>query len=271
MNPKILKLCAWSGIICISLMALGFALIAGFIPPPSPSDSAEATANLFIGHANSIRFGMIISMIASALLMPFAVAITLQMRRIEGPHSALAFIQLGLGAIFVLEFIYLIFFWQVATFRNERSPEIIQLLNDMAWIPFVGLSSTLVMQSTVFGVSILMDKRKQPIFPRWVGYFNIFAALMFVPGTFNVFFKTGPFAWDGFLAFYLPVGIFVIWMILNSWRLLKAVDHQLQEGPVIYDSGADSLAPTIAALSMEVSQLRKELDQISAKVITVRL
>ena len=71
-------------------------------------------------------------------------------------EAALALIELGMGALFVLEFIYLLFFWQAATFRVERAPELIQLLNDMAWIPFIGISSTLIMQAMVFGWAILV-------------------------------------------------------------------------------------------------------------------
>ena len=268
MNQKILKMCAWSGVAAIVVMGLGFALIAGFIPPPPPGDSAAQTAKLFIEHANAIRIGMIISMVASALLMPFAVSITLQMRRIEGAHSALAFIQLGMGAIFVLEFIYLIFFWETATFRLDRSPELIQLLNDMAWIPFVGLSSTLVMQSAVFGTAILIDKRGSPIFPRWMGYFNLWAALMFVPGTFNVFFLGGPLAWDGLLAFYIPVGVFVMWMIINSIYLAKAVDHQLLEESAATIEDA-SIPLSTAALAAEVSRLRSEVERLAARIGSV--
>lgn len=266
MGAKTLKLCAWSGVACIVLMALGFAVIAGFIPPPSPNDSVLQTARLFIEHKDAIRIGMILSMISSALLMPFAVSITVQMRRIEGPHSPLAFVQLGLGSIFVLEFIYLIFFWQVATFRADRAPEIIQLLNDMAWIPFVGLSSTLILQSAVFGWVILTDRRERPILPRWLGYFNIFAALMFVPGTFNVFFKTGPFAWDGLFAFYIPVAVFVVWLMLNSWFLVKAVDQQVQEAASVPGGARDGLIPNAVAMASDIAELRKEVERLSALV-----
>ncbi len=261
MNPTILRLCGWSGVAAMVLMGIGFAFMAGFIPPPPPSDSIEQTAHLFIENRYAIRGGMIISMVASAFLMPFAVAITLQMRRIEGRYSALAFIQLGLGAIFVLEFIYLIFFWQVATFRVDRAPELIQLLNDMAWVPFVGLSSTLVGQAAVFGWAILIDSRAKPIFPRWLGYFNLWAALMFVPGTFNVFFLKGPLAWDGWLAFYFPVAVFVVWMILLSIYLVKAVDHQIEE---------ESSSGTSGDPAAEIARLRAELDQLAARISAPR-
>jgi hypothetical protein len=52
---------------------------------------------------------------------------------------------------------------------------------------------------------------------------------MFTPGSFNMFFKTGPLAWDGLVGFYMPIAVFAIWMPVVSWALLKAVDHQVDE------------------------------------------
>ena len=276
-NVRLLKLCAWSGVAAIVVMGVGFAGVAGFVPPPSPDDSAQETANFFNDNQSSIRFGMILSMVASALLMPFAVALTVQIRRIEGRHSPLAWINLGLGSIFVLEFIYLLFFWQTATFRGERSAEAIQTLNDMAWIPFVGLSSTLILQCIVIGVAILMDRRDQPVFPRWAGYYNLWVALMFTPGTFNVFFKDGPLAWDGLIAFYIPIAVFVVWMILMPRLLLRAVDQQAEEegltmgagipaapsGHVVASDGNGETAPTNAELAREVARLREEVARVT--------
>ena len=133
-------------------------------------------------------------------------------------------IEFGSGALFVLEFIYLIFFWQTATFRVDRAPELIQLLNDMAWIPFVGITATAATQVVCFGIAVLIDRRERPIFPRWLGYYNLWVALMFTPGTFNVFFHNGPLAWNGIIAWYLPLVVFATWMIVNPIYLSKAVD-----------------------------------------------
>jgi hypothetical protein len=278
-NAQILRLCAWSGLAAIVVMAVGFGAVAGFIPPPSPDDPAQETADFFNDNQSSIRFGMILSMVASALLMPFAVALTVQIRRIEGRHSPLAWINLGLGSIFVLEFIYLLFFWQTATFRDDRTPELIQAFNDMAWIPFVGLSSTLILQCIVVGVAILLDRRSEPIFPRWAGYFNLWVALMFTPGTFNVFFKDGPLAWDGIIAFYMPIAVFVVWMCVMPWLLNRAVDQQVTEeeggvsmghgipaassGHVVAEMDNGDADPTTAELAAEVARLREEVARVT--------
>lgn len=224
MNHFILKICSWSGLVAVILIGLSF-WGAGFIPIPPPNLSSMQTAALIIENRNAIRFGMIVAMAASALLVPYAVAMTIQMRRIEGEHSPLAYIQLGAGSLLALEFIYLLFFWQVATFRVDRAPELIELLNDMAWVPFVGLSSTLILQALVFGVAILAYKSSTAIFPRWLGYFSLFSGLSFVPGTFNVFFMSGPLAWNGIIAIYIPATIYLIWTAVNCLYMAKAVDN----------------------------------------------
>jgi len=259
MNRTVHKFCAWSGVLLLIIMAVGFVLMAGYIPTRSPSQSATETAQFIIGNRTTIRWGMIVTMFSAALLQPFYTEIALQMRRIEGRYPALALIQFGLGTLLVLEFIYLIFFWQTATYRVERSPELIQLLNDMAWIPFVGLSSTVVLGVAVFGIAILLDRRSKPVFPRWLGYFNLWCALMFTPGTFNVFFHSGVLAWNGILAWYLPVAVFATWLVVVSIYLSKAVDTMDLD---------TSVAPqTTPADGDELARLRADVDQLLARAV----
>jgi hypothetical protein len=262
MNRTIHKFCAWSGTLCLITMAIGFVLIAGFVPTRSPGQSALETAQFIIDTRTRIRWGMILSMFSASLLMTYAVSMMIHMRRIEGRHSALAFIQFGLGAIFVLEFIYLLFFWQTATFRVDRAPELIQLLNDMAWIPFVGLTSTAVVQVACFGLAVLLDRRERPIFPRWLGYYNLWVALMFTPGTFNVFFKDGPLAWNGIVAWYLPLVVFACWLIINPIYLSKAVDTMELDEPLAMSAGATS---GNGQGSAELRQLRADVDGLLAR------
>ena len=134
-----------------------------------------------------------------------------------------------MGAIFVLEFIYMVFFWQVATFRVDRSPEIVQTLNDMAWIQFVGLTSTATVQAVAMGVAMLGDRGRRTVFPRWAGYFNLWCAALFTPGCVNVFFKDGPLAWNGLLAWYLPVAVFGLWVVVNAVLVLKGISRQAED------------------------------------------
>ena len=73
------------------------------------------------------------------------------------------------------------------------------------------------------GLAIVSDNHERPVFARWLGYFNIWVAILFLPGGLITFFKSGPFAWNGLLAFWLPLTVFFLWYIVMFFALLKAI------------------------------------------------
>jgi hypothetical protein len=256
MSAKAQRACLLCGFGLVVLFFVGFWALAGFLTPPSPMDSGEQILQLFAGHRNRIRTGLMVTMFAAALLVPWSAAMFVQLRRGEGRFSPLPYVQMLCGTLFSLEFIYLIMFWQTAAFREDISPELARTLNDMAWIPFVGLTSTAVVQAFALGFSMLGDQRAAPVFPRWAGYFNVWVALMFTPGSLCVFFKDGPFAYDGVLAWYLPVAVFTVWLPLNTVLCLRAVRAQ---------EAAYAGAPAeVEDLALQLAQVRQELDRVSA-------
>jgi hypothetical protein len=86
--------------------------------------------------------------------------------------------------------------------------------------------STAALQNILIGVCALMDKRTQPVFPRWVGFFNFWMAFLLIPGGLLVFFKTGPFAWNGLLAFWLPASIYLFWLAVMTVVMRKAIKRE---------------------------------------------
>jgi hypothetical protein len=257
MNARAQRLCAWSGVACIGLFFLGFWVIGGFIPPPSPRLTGEQLSELFTTDQTRIRIGMIVSIFASALLASWAASISTQMRRMEGPHSVLAWTNLAVGAIFVLEFIFSLIIWQSMTYR-PREPDTLLAMNDTAWFLFVCITSTPALQALVMGIAVLSDRTH--VFPRWVGYFDLWVVVLFMPGTIAVFFKDGPFAWNGLLTWYVPLGVFAVWMCTNTAMVLRAVKAQEVAGPEPGPAG-----PDVAVLAAEVRALRAELDRMSAR------
>lgn len=223
MNTSTQRLCTWLGLAFIPLFLIGFGAIAGFIPPPSPGDSAEQVARMFDADRDRIRIGMWITTGASALLACFFASITVQLRRIEGERAPLATTQAIAGACAVLEFIFPLLVWQTAAYRSGRSAESVQLLNDLAWLPFLGIISTYLVQVFAIAVVILRDKSASPVFPRWAAYLNIWAGFGVASGSLVVFTQTGPFAWNGILAFWLLVVAFFVWMAAMGALLLRAI------------------------------------------------
>src|SRR6266702_2150887 len=88
-------------------------------------------------------------------------------------------------------------FWLVAAFRPERNPDLIQLLNDLAWMSFTAPVGTVVVQNLCLALAVRIDSRTAPIFPRWVAPFSVATAVAMIPAAAAAVVRTGPLAWDG--------------------------------------------------------------------------
>jgi hypothetical protein len=250
-SRRIQKACIWAGPAMGVLFVVGFA-VAGFFPPPSPNKTAADAAAMIDEHRTAIRIGIAICLASCPLLMPFLASFTIQMKRIEGARPIMAYTQLALGALATIEFVIPYVFMLVSTYRPDQSPDVTRALYDIGWFFFLGVVSTFVLQLVLFGVAVLIDRREKPIFPRWLGYVNVWLAIMFAPASLLVFFKTGPLAWNGLLVWWVPVFAFLVWFLPNFVCLLRAVDADDGE-----TSGRDAL------LESEVAELRARLDALS--------
>lgn len=55
---------------------------------------------------------------------------------------------------------------------------------------------------------------------------NIWVVILFLPAGIITLFKTGPFAWDGLIAFWIPALVFFICAFAMCALLLKAIRWQ---------------------------------------------
>jgi hypothetical protein len=245
----------------VAIWGIGF-LVAGFFPLPSPSDSAQAVAQMYAEDGTAIRIGLALTLVCSGLLAPFIGVISAQMRRIEGNNSPLAFAQLALGALLIIEFVFPMMILQVAAYRGERPDADIQVIHDLGWMLFVGVVCTAIMQLIVIGVVILQDHRAQPLFPRWAGYFNFWAALLIAGPSLIPFFRTGPFAWNGLFSSSIGVTAFAVWLFVMARLLLRAIDRD-------DESDGISTRHRVELLTTEVTALRTEIARVAALAGTV--
>lgn len=217
------RVCVWSGALFAMLFFLGFGVIARYIPPPSPTRGAGEVAEFYRDHANAIRLGMVISMYALVFFVPFAAAISVQLKRIEGEHTPLTYAQLGIGCTLPVAFFPALYYFQVAAFRPERAQETIQTLNDMGWLPFTGIIYAIFVQNIVIALAVLSDRRATPVYPRWFGYFCVWTALLYCPASLDVFFQDGPLAWNGLFSWWLSLIAFFVWIVVTVVVTLRAI------------------------------------------------
>jgi hypothetical protein len=228
-NTRNQLICLWCGPVALGIFLVGFWFVAGFVPPPSPNDTALEVQRIYQDDTDAIRIGLILSMIGGGLTAPFVAAISTQMSRVEGTYKPLTYTQLGTGMLGVLLFILPIAVMQVAAFRPDRDPQEIQTLQDLAWIPFIGAYPAVWIQAIAVGLCAFSDTEGK-VFPRWSGYFSLWVALGFMGSSLLYFFKTGPFAWNGVFAFWLPLSVFGAWFVVFFVILRQAILRQAAEG-----------------------------------------
>jgi hypothetical protein len=232
MSTRTQRLFVWSGLGCLVLMGVGLLFFARCVPPPAPTRSAAEIVAFYSDNPVRMRTGFAVAMFGSALFLPFIVVLFLQMQRIEGRPSPWAYLQLAAGVADLFVFILPLMILQTAVYRiDELAPETVRMLNDMAWILFVGPPSMIVLQMISVGGVVLQDKAAVPLLPRWVGYYNLWAALVSACGTTVPFFKTGPLAWDGLFTYWIPVAAFVGFVAVNGMALHRGLRTETP-GPV---------------------------------------
>jgi hypothetical protein len=230
MEARVQRVLIWGGPGMVVLWLGAFICVAGYIPPSDPAASAEQIVQLYAQNTAAIRIGLVISMLGSALLVPYAIAISGQLKRIEGA-KALADTQMVSCALLSLEFITPIGIWMAAAFRFEdRAADVTRAIHDIGWILFMTVIWSLWVQLVAIGTAILIDRKPDPTFPRWIGYLNFWVAFLILPAGTVLFFKSGPFAWNGFFGIYVPLAAFLAWFVSMTWRVHGNLTRQIAEG-----------------------------------------
>ena len=229
-NTRAGLLCTWAGPAFVVLYSAGM-LIAGLFPPTRPKDSAEQVALFFVENHAMIGLGTILMCFGAGFIAVWAVAIAVQIRRTELGSPLMTYASLASAFFVAIDASLIPTLWAVVSFRaGEISPDIVLILNDMGWFLFLfpwqlggGIWFIAV------GLAILWDKNPQPVYPRWAGWASLWFCVMTFPAGLIVFFKSGPFAYNGILAFYVPLGVLFIWVIAMTVVTLKAFNEQSEQ------------------------------------------
>ncbi len=193
-------------------------IMVGLLPPMSPMRTAEQVAQFWSTNTGLKRVGLVIMLAAAGLQAPFGALIAVRIRQMEGGrYSALAYTQLVGTGLAVVAILMPTFAFAAASYRPERDPQITQALNDLGWLPFIMNWPAATIQCLVVGFAIFGAAKE--VWPRWLGYFNVWCAFIFAAGGLVVLFKDGVFAWNGLVAFWLVAVFFGVWFLVMSWQL----------------------------------------------------
>lgn len=229
MSTRGQRILLWTAPPAMALFALAYLLFPVFSPPLSPTLTPEEVAAFFRDYNTGILGVVILCNLIAGSLVPLFAVTAVQMSRTSTSSSVFTYAYIICVGVGTTAFILADYCWGVAAFRPGRDPQLISLLNDMAWFFFVAPVGTLVVQNLCLALSIYLDDRPEPIFPRWVAHFNVAVAVLLVPGAFSILFKTGPLAWDGAVSFTLRIAVLAAYLVVMFLVLLRIVNRQGSE------------------------------------------
>lgn len=220
----ILRVCVYAGAAYVVLGLLGFAVFAGFWPPPAESLSASEIGDFFRENSVDIRIGMVLMAMCGPFYFVWSAVLSKIVGRIEGPMGVLSTIELLGGLLTGLVTFTPAVIWATAAFRaDSRSDEAIQLFYDYGWLFFDLTFVCSSLQSIALGVAILRDGRATPLFPSWVAWVCFLTAVTYVPLVGVPFFDSGPFAWHGLINFWAVFVMFFIMIFVVSHHAYRAL------------------------------------------------
>lgn len=209
---------------------LGFAVFAGFWPPPGPDRTADEISRYFVEHRTGLITGMVLMAFCGPWYVTWSAAISRVIGRIEGPMGVLAKIQFIGGVLTGLVTFTPATIWITAAIRaDDHSPEMIQTLYDFGWMFFDTTFVCSALQSIAIGVAVLIDRRPVPLYPRWFAWMSFMTAVCYVPLMLMPFFRTGPVAWDGVVSFWVVFVEFFAFTAAGTvltWRALRRLEDE---------------------------------------------
>jgi hypothetical protein len=226
-NPTAMRVGAWCGPVIVFFFFLGLVVIAGFIPPPSPAASADEIATWYQENTTAIRIGVLVMVTCVALNAPWGASIAVWTRRGETGFPLLTYTQLICLGFVLVDAFFCGMVWGVASFRpDEVAAESTRTWNDFGWFLYLFTWPPFSVWCLAIGLGIIWDKSEAPAFPRWVAYYNFWLAFLLIPAGLMIFFKHGPFGFNGLVAFYIPTAVFFTWIVVMTWMVLRATSAE---------------------------------------------
>jgi hypothetical protein len=200
----------------------------GHIPPDATSAQVAA---YYLEHAHQIRVSALLYMLSGGFYMLQGCVLYVWMRRIEMQNHLppiLSMFQFANCAITIaVSVVGPALLFSAAAYHPERNPEITHICNDLATMGMFYAAGPWVFFLASIGGCILMDKGHPKVLPRWLGYYNILAAILTTPAFTIPFYYTGPGAWNGKAALGIVI-IFTgpVWCVLMTVTLIRAAIQQ---------------------------------------------
>ncbi|HEY2592559.1 MAG TPA: hypothetical protein VGK33_01510, partial [Chloroflexota bacterium] len=227
MSERSQTILIWWALIFAGIYGAALVFLLDMVPPPSPTLSANAIAHWYAARHTQIRIGAVIAGWTSAFMVPISIVVGVQMARQEGRGKVWSITTIVSGALMSIFLVLPPLFWGVAAFTPHRDPQVTSIMHELGMLTLTTTDQYYVfMWVAVVVICFIPTAVKHSPFPRWFGYLSAWIAVMFEAGAFAFLPRTGPFAWNGLLSWYVTVIGFFIWLVVMVVTTLAAIKRQ---------------------------------------------
>jgi hypothetical protein len=211
----------WTLVVFYNLYGLLFFVIARTQPPPKPSLDPSEIVQWFNDRRYGLLYGYAIISIVGGATAIMNATLAYSMRRMS-VSRAFAYSYLVIYALATLPgMLIMSVACTVGAMRPDRDPKLMSWLYDFAFLSFEGTMGVFLVGSLIWMVAVLLDRNR--VFPKWFGYLNLCNALTEVVVAPAWIFKRGVFAWDGAIAWWINMGVFVTYTTVFLTLLRKLI------------------------------------------------
>jgi hypothetical protein len=227
-SQKVLLWWAFGG---AALYGTAMIFLLDMIPPPTAQWTPMQIAQFYVDHDTEVKVGAVITSWTSAFLVPLAVVLAVQMSRHEQGRAPVWTILGCSGGVLMSIFLVLPpIFWGTAAFAPNRSAEITAALHELGLLTFITTDQYFIFLWVALSVICLVPNSVvHSPYPRWLGYFTAWTAVVIEGGSVAYLTRSGPFAWNGIVPFWLPTFAFFGWIVTVAVLLFKAINAQMRD------------------------------------------
>ena len=216
-DERLERLGSWSGIVWVFFAAAAY-LTAGLVPVHSPSESAADLSAFIVDHKLRILIGMALMLIGGyTFLITWSLTLAHQIRRYANPSRLAFFVQFAVGLSGANIGMLCGVLGTAMAYRSEQlDPTVIQVMYDLLWFLFLLPWPPFMLWQFVTGFAILSSANTESVFPRWSGYFTLWAGALEFFSLTSAFFYEGPFSYNGLVTFWVPGVSFFVWVLVMA-------------------------------------------------------
>jgi hypothetical protein len=212
---------------------LAYYFLIKLLPLPPATLTAAQVANFYMLNSTEIRAGAAVCSWTGAFTIPLAIVLAIQMGRMEKGFPIWSIVQFTGGVMMSIFTALPPLLWGVAAFTPTRPPEITLVIHEFGNLAFIATNQYFIFQNIGLAVVCLTQKGgEESPFPRWIGYLTLLTASIIEVGVLAFLPKTGPFAWNGFFVYWLPLGMYGAWYLTVSITALRALKRQSAPSPL---------------------------------------